>query len=272
MAKTKKPKIDKKQILKEIKNLDWFAAPWTTTLWTKVIKNGGFINSHCHLDRVDTCQEKFFDDDVKSYDLALLSMRAKQIALKQLRERAHTPQSLKQRMTWQIERSIREGVKEMWVPIDTTPDLTAIKVAQKLKIKYKDKININIGAYSIMGFKNPEQLGAMEAAAEIGADFFIGLPELDEGTKVGFDGHVKHMLDLGYKYKKVVQLHIDQNNTAYSEDAFRTIRCLEKLPQAQIDWFSDNGNIWFIHLISPSCYKKEKLDKLVEQWFNEKNN
>ena len=259
----KKIIINKKNALQEIKKLEWFVAPWTTNLWKKVIKSGGFINSHCHLDRVDTCQEKFFDENIKSYDIALLSMRDKQIALKQLREKSHTTQSLRKRMTWQIERSIQEGVKEMWASTDTTPDLISVKTAQELKIKYKNKIRINIGAYAIMGFKNPDQLSSMEAAAGIGADFFLGLPELDEGTTIGFEGHVKNIFNLGFKYKKPIQIHVDQSNTAYSQDAFRIIKCLESLPQEKIDWFRDNGNIWFIHLISPSCYTKDKLDKLV---------
>lgn len=256
-------KINQEKILKNIEKLEWFAAPWTANLWKKTIKHGGFINFHCHIDRADTCQPEFMPQGIKSYDIVNMPMKEKPNALIYIRKRAFTVKSLTERMEDQIQRSIQEGVKELWAQIDTTPDPTAFEIGLKLKNKYKNKIKIRLGAYSILGFNSSGQFEAMEKAAEAGADFFLGLPERDEDQKISFEDHINILLEFGYKYKKPVAIHLDQANTAYSHDSFRAIKCLEKLEKEKKEWFVKNGMLNFVHTISLSCYTEIDQDKII---------
>ncbi len=278
----------KEELLKEVKNLNWFTGEWESKAWQMSIEGlvdytkkkiiYGWLDGHIHLDRCFTYDEKFLPVGINLQEIADLPLQVKQDLVGFLHDGlAYTEESLIERMVRQIKRAIKVGTRVIWAVIDTTPDigLRAFNIAQELRENFKNQIEMKIGCYPVFGLKNPlenrDRLDILEQAAKK-ADFIVGLPEKDEEEdRIGFKGHVSTLLEIAYKEKKEVHFHVDQANSAFQEDSFRVIECLESLLPEKLNWFksaTDRPKIWLVHVISPSCYNPEKFSRLVELLIN----
>ena len=102
------------------------------------------------------------------------------------------------------------------VPYEPDIGLIAVEAAKKVRDEFKDKIDFKIGTQPIFGFsdlsKKPERWEIFEKASEF-ADVVGGLPEKDDASdKIGFDKHLRLILELGSELKKEVHVHVDQGN------------------------------------------------------------
>jgi len=269
-------------IRKEIRQVEWFLDDWTTQVW-RMVNVGlmdyrskktirGFSDAHVHLDRCFTYNPEYFPPGVNLNEIADSPLSVKQDLIGMLHDGgAYAEQNLRMRMEKQIERSIRTGTREVWAVVDTTPDigLIALSILEELINEYRDKITIHTGCYPVFGLKNPklepDRLNILEEASER-TKFIMGLPEKDEAPgRIGFKGHVNLILEMGYRRKIEVHIHVDQGNTALQRDSFRAIECLEGLVPEKLEWYKESGRpkLWLVHMISPSCYSGPRFSRLV---------
>ncbi len=275
--------IKREELLKTIDGVSWFIGDWEEEAWKMAVEGlmdytqkqtiCGFVDAHIHLDRCFTYKQQFLPPGVNLQEIADLPLQVKQDLIGFLHDGlAYREKSLYERMDKQVQRMIQSGTREAWAAIDTTPDigLRAFNIAQTIKNKYKNKIDLKIACYPVFGLKNTlierDRVDIIKKAARI-ADFIVGLPEKDEGEgRIGFKGHVNTLLEISYQNKKEVHFHTDQSNSALQEDTFKIIECLEGLLPKKLDWFAKPGRpkLWVVHVISPSCYNPEKFSRLIQ--------
>jgi cytosine/adenosine deaminase-related metal-dependent hydrolase len=259
-------------------------SPYDEMLLETAQSFGGFNNAHTHLDRGDTLQDKYLSHiNTTSLRAASLPLRAKQSLTGELHlGLAYTEADLRERMSRLIEREISYGITRIATCIDATPDigekgLLAMRVANELKAKYAERVVIEIAPNPIFGFKEGTgRWEVFEAAAHM-ADFLSALPEKDDFAdprnrdgRVGFQKHLRMVMELGCKLKKEVHIHLDQANDPTERGTETLLEGLKWIDQPKI--MEPNGQIthinptvWVIHMISPSCYSEERFSRLITE-------
>jgi len=237
--------------------------PYLKTIYDLVQKYGGFFNAHSHLDRANTLDKKYLEHvgmdplEASSYPLFV-----KQNLTGDLHTGlAYTVEDLTQRLGDLLQSFVCTGTKRVDSAIDTTSDigLRAFNITLDLKKKYEEKIDFRIGSYSIFGFKENEleRWDVFKKASEL-SDFIVGLPERDaKPGHVGYDEHMRRLILLGKELDKEVHIHVDQGNDPEENGT-------ETLIQA-VRWLNPvGGQVWAVHVISPSCYDEERFNELVD--------
>ena len=232
---------------------------------------GGMFNSHAHIDRAFTREDRFYDHQGLSIDaLDRLSLEEKQ----QLTWVLHTgaafePKCIEERMRKVLDDSIKFGVKRLDTSVDVTYNtkLKSLEVIEKLKKEYADKLDLRIGAYNISGFKNdaPERFELFEEAAKR-ADFLLGLPEKDRySDHIGERQHNNYILNLALELDKPLQVHVGQGN---DPDETRTESLLSEMHEVfDIQHrLSKYPLVSAIHVISPSCYSENRFQKMCDNF------
>jgi hypothetical protein len=174
-----------------------------------------------------------------------------------------------------LERLISYGTTKVDTCIDATTGvgkdgLLAISVAQELKEKFADRIKLRFAPNPIFGFK--EGSGRWEIFCEAAkvADFLSGLPEKDGTPKVppsdgriGFECHLRRVIELGWELKKEVHFHLDQANNPEEQGTETLIEALRYFGCPQIPNHT-GPTVWVIHAISPSAYSEGRFARLVD--------
>jgi len=232
-------------------------------------KYNGWINAHTHLDRADTLEAKFWvHAGIDPLEAATLPLSVKQNLTGELHKGlAYTKESLKERMERQLQQMIANGTKRVVSLIDATPDIgmVAIEAALGLKRKYRDKIDFKIGPQPIFGFKQEgsERWDMFREAAKI-SDVLGSLPEKDDSpNRIGYDRHLKLVLQLGIELGKEVHIHVDQANNPSENGTETLVEAVRWLGSPAIA-DSDEPGVWAVHAISPSCYDEYRFKKLLD--------
>jgi len=154
--------------------------------------------------------------------------------------------------------------------VDVTADgvgLRAFQVFRETKARRRGEIELGIGAYSPLGFRDDEPGRwdlVVEAARE--ADFIGSLPERDDTESypehIGFLEHCRRMLGLAGELSKSIHIHVDQRNDPSERGAETVLRAVEEVGAPPSP--SGEPMVWLIHLISPSTYEEGRFRKLVE--------
>jgi len=266
---------------------------YETLIRRSVQEAGGFLNGHAHLDRALVMDPKYVSHaDMDPWEIATYPLEVKQHTTGVLHEGlAYTRESLYERMGIALDASIRFGVTRLDTFIDTTADgveLRALEVALDLKAKYKDKIDLRVGAYPIFGFKDdePRRWEVFVAAASL-ADFIGTLPERDARKgHIGFKEHFRRVIELANSLGgKEVHFHVDQTNLPDEEGTLTLIEAVRWLrpahyrkqyshqesaqggrqeKQARSLQESQEPTIWAVHALSVASYSEEKFRKVVE--------
>ncbi|MCX7786484.1 MAG: hypothetical protein N2442_02160 [Spirochaetes bacterium] len=266
---------------------------YETLIRKSVQEAGGFFNGHAHLDRALVMDPKYVSHaDMDPWEIATYPLEVKQHTTGVLHEGlAYTRESLYERMGAALDASIRFGVTRIDTFIDTTADgveLRALEVALDLKTKYRDKIDLRVGAYPIFGFKDdePRRWDVFVAAASL-ADFIGTLPERDARKgHIGFKEHFRRVIELANSLGgKEVHFHVDQTNLPDEEgtltliEAVRWLRpplSIRQSMQGDSRWQnrqettqgplqeSREPTIWAVHALSVASYSEEKFRKVVE--------
>lgn len=237
-----------------------------------VQRHGGYVNEHSHLDRACTIDSRY----LKHYGTTPLRatsapLRVKQSLTGELHKgEAYTAADLTQRISRILEESARMGTRKIISFIDATPDIgmRAIEIAAKFREIYRDTITLQIAAHPIFGFKpepNDRELhwSLFQEACEI-ADIIGGLPERDDRPdSIGFDGHLRRILNLGKKLGKPVHVHVDQDNDPRQHHTLDLIEAVRWIGSPEIP--GHNGpTVWAVHAISPSAYSEKKFRQVLE--------
>jgi cytosine/adenosine deaminase-related metal-dependent hydrolase len=244
---------------------------WDRKLEQTVRQFGGWVNAHTHLDRASTFDPEFLHHaNIDPLGAAGLSLPVKQILVGELHKGlAYHPDNLYARMRAELERMVAIGTREAVSFIDATPDigLLAIEQAARLRDEFRGRIVFKIAVSPIFGFKNPrvnpDRWDTYRRAAEV-ADVLGGLPSKDRGEgRVGFDGHVRMILELGKTLGKPVHLQVDQDNDPREEETEQLVQAVRWLGSPAVDG-EEGPTVWAVHAISPSCYTEDRFQRLVE--------
>jgi cytosine deaminase len=236
-----------------------------------VYERGGFYNAHAHIDRAFTLGDQYLSHiGTTSIEASNYPLSVKQNLVGDLHTGiAYTEENLRARMSYAIEMQIAFGTTRLDTCIDATPDLPedgllAIRIANELKEKYKDRIKIRIAPNPIFGlFRHSARFEVFKEAAKV-CDFLSLLPEKDGNENdPKFRLHIREGLKLACELGKEVQLHLDQANLPGENGALTLLKGLEWLDQPTIP--SGGPSVKIIHMISPSAYEEEKFALLVEK-------
>lgn len=244
---------------------------WDHTLEETAKALGGWVNAHTHLDRANTFAPEYLQHaNIDPIGAAGLSLSVKQILVGELHKGlAYRPDNLYARMRAELDRMAATGVREVTSFVDATPDigLTAIEQAARLRDEFKDRLTLKIAVSPIFGFKNPkanpDRWNVYQEAAKI-ADVLGGLPVKDRAEgRVGFDGHVRMILDLAKDLHKPVHLQVDQDNDPREDETEQLVQAVRWLGAPQVPG-EDGPTVWAVHAISPSCYDDARFQGLID--------
>ncbi|MEM4336975.1 MAG: hypothetical protein QXG86_03150 [Candidatus Woesearchaeota archaeon] len=243
---------------------------WFKDFSDQVTKYGGYFNAHCHLDRAHTLNKEYLEH--KGLDPIYASsapLKVKQNLVGDLHKGiAYYKENLKCRMKRAIQQMQELNTSKVISFIDTTADnvkLSALEVALELKEEFKNKIELQIAAYPIFGFKesDKERLSIFEEAVKL-SDIVGGLPERDEMPgHVGYDEHLKILFEIAQKYNKPLHIHVDQANDPEEKGTETLIEAARFLLDKNY-YTQEEPFVWAIHSISPAAYEEERFIKVID--------
>lgn len=253
------------------KNFYSVMSPYKKMAYSLIKGCGGWFNAHAHLDRANTLDPKYWvHAGIDPLEAATYPLYLKQNLTGELHKGlAYSENDLIKRMSDQIEQMVACKTRRVDTLIDATPDigLIAVNSALRLKEKYKEKIDIRVGTQPIFGFKNPKEnpdRWDIFREASIRADFIGGLPEKDASqSRIGFDEHLKMIIELGIELGKEVHVHVDQGNDPRENGTETLIEAVRWLGLPAIPG-SDSPTVWAVHVISPSCYGDARYALLLD--------
>jgi cytosine/creatinine deaminase len=232
--------------------------PFFRELGQAIASKGGLFNAHLHLDRAGTLETV----PAKS-SLSLASKHGLIPAIHESPE--YEPERLRSRVEFYLDQIVLAGTVRAQTLVDVTADrvkLSALETFLKLKSKYAGKLDLEVGAYSPLGFKasEPERWGLLLAGARA-ADFIGSLPERDDKINypdhIGFDENCLRVIALSQELQKRVHIHVDQRNDPREDGTERVIKAAKQLGLSSDP--DQEPMIWLVHVISPSTYDEPRF-------------
>lgn len=194
-------------------------------LLEKIKKQGGWVNCHSHIDRAFTISKDNFH--------LFYRPRPEKWKLNAELRRHSTTDQIYDRMAKAIEYMLHQGVHAIGSFIDVDYDIKdkGIKAATKIREKYKNDITIKYLNQSSYGILNKEAREWFEVGADF-ADIIGGLLKADQGKE---EEHLDILLEAAYKRKKMVHIHVDEQNiTEEKETAILIKKTIEHNMQNKV--------------------------------------
>ena len=211
-----------------------------------IIKKGGWVNCHAHIDRAHTINNK-------NFHLYHSSLAAKWDLVDTMK-RNSSVNDVYDRMAFAIEDMLEQNVTALGTFIDVDEAIRdkAIKAAEKVREKYKKDIQIKYINQVLKGVLDPKAKEWFDVASEF-VDIIGGLPGKDKGKE---DQHLDVLLSTAKKMNKMVHVHVDQLNTAAEKET-------ELLVKKTLE-YGMQGKVVGIHGISIAAQNKKYRDKLYQ--------
>lgn len=229
---------------------------------------GGLFNAHLHLDRAGTLEATDGHGDGKAFSLSLWQKHGLIPAIHA--SDFYEAGNLSARLDYYLDRMIEAGTARADTLVDITDDglgRRAFEVYRETKHRRRNEIELALGAYTPLGFRDDEpRRWSLVAEAAKEADFIGSLPERDDTDTypehIGFLEHCRRMLNLAGELGKPIHIHVDQRNDASERGAETVLQALDEVgsPATQ----GGEPMVWFIHLISPSTYAEDRFRRLLE--------
>lgn len=245
--------------------------PFFDALREQVSALGGYHNAHTHLDRAYTLGDGYVDHGrLAVLENSHISLQQKHKLIATVHEGpAYDPQDLQRRVRQALDEMIAVGTRRVDTMVDVAPgrvNLTALETLGAIRDEYRDRIEVQLAAYTPFGFRDdmPAQWDVFEAGARQ-SDFIGCLPEADDiddyPGHIGFDEHCRRMHALARDTGKMLHVHTDQLNIPSEHGTERLIEVV--LDQGVLN---PGGvpQIWAVHAISPSTYRDAAWDRYVE--------
>lgn len=244
-----------------------FLTRFEEELYMAIQSLGGTWNAHLHLDRSNTWPfGPGYDRALSQKSLSALSLQTKHTLIEKLHaSELYEPTLLKGRTGALLEAIAASGSFRADSSVDVVGETIGDGAAQAflaLKEEMRGRIDFKIGAYNPLGFP-AHDYSRMDFLEETAAklDFLVSLPEKDELQRypehIGFEESVRRIADIGIRLGKEIHFHLDQVNTPHQ---FETERALAVLERYRKDL--SKGQVWFVHVISPSSYPLERIRDL----------
>jgi len=212
----------------------------------KINKKGGWVNTHCHLDRAFTLTKKNF-----SYTNAHLHQKWELVD--EIKKNS-TVFQIYDRMAYAIEWMIKDGVTVVggFIDIDEVIKDKAIKAAEKIKQRYGKMIKIKFINQVLKGVIDEKARFWFDYGAEF-VDIIGGLPGKDKGQE---EKHLEIILQKAKDLKKMVHVHVDQLN---SKNEKETELLAKKTVEAKME-----GKVVAVHSISLAAHEKQYREKVYQ--------
>lgn len=177
-------------------------------LKNKIAEKGGPVCCHAHFD-------KAYVITPETLAMTLEHMEVKWDLWKEVKKK-YTHENLVKRISLSAENMINQGCKicRTNIDVDATVGMMCIEAALEVKEKYKDQIEIQICSQVLEGAMDKKAQDWILKAAPF-VDVLGGLPSRDRPHQ---GEHLDFIFEVAKKYKKTVDVHIDQNNDPDEKD------------------------------------------------------
>jgi cytosine/adenosine deaminase-related metal-dependent hydrolase len=210
-----------------------------------ILKNGGFVNTHSHLDRAYTIS-------AENLHLAKATLKEKWFLVDSIKKNS-TVYQIYYRMAYALEKMVQQNVQAVgtFIDIDEVMEDKAIKAAQLIREHVSgSEIKIKFINQTLKGVINPDARKWFELGAQF-VDIIGGLPAKDAGYE---EEHLDILMETAKKYNKPVHVHVDQFNSPSEKE---TELLAKKTIQHGLE-----GKVTAIHCISTGAHKKEYREEL----------
>jgi cytosine/creatinine deaminase len=244
--------------------------PFYSELRKAIVSKGGLVNAHLHLDRagtLNTITEDPVSQTQSVAEISSLSLASKHRLISAIHDSPeYETDRLKGRVEFFLDQIVSAGTRRAETLVDVTLDrvkLSALEAFIDLKRQYAGKLDLQVGAYSPLGFKTaePARWDLLLAGARR-ADFIGALPERDDRVEypdhIGFDEHCLRIIGLSKELKKSVHIHVDQRNDPREDGTERVVKAAQQLGLSSAP--SQEPMIWLVHVISPSTYDESRFE------------
>lgn len=217
----------------------------------KIRKNGGWVNTHAHLDRTYTIT-------YKNYKLAQVDLKKKWSMVDEVK-RTSTVDQIYDRMAYAVEQQKKQGVTALgtFIDADAVVKDKAIKAGERIRKTFSGDLDIKFINQTLKGVIDPEAKKWFDLGAEF-ADIIGGLPKKDAPQEAE---HIDIIVSTAKKLGKPVHAHVDQFNNDGEHET-------EMLTNAAAK-YDMKGRVVAVHSISVAAHKKEyreKLYKKMKKW------
>ena len=212
----------------------------------KIIRSGGFINSHAHLDRANTSNHF-----TKEQQVAFLTEKWK---LVDEIKRSSTYWDYKLRMNQVLDQQVSFGTSHVlsFIDIDSAAGDYAIRAANDVKDARKD-IELLTACQTLKGVLDRREFAIIEENLDK-VDIIGSLPKAD--GKGRLSSHLDVVMSWAKRYDKRLHVHVDQLNIAEEKEtellAFKTMQ------------HGLEGKVTAVHSISLACHPKEYRKKVYK--------
>lgn len=206
---------------------------------SKIKANGGWVNTHAHLDRAYTLNDDNFH---QSYSY----LKEKWHLVDEMKKSA-TVDDIYRRMCKATEFMIEQGAQALgtFIDVDDKIEDKAIKAAMKLRETYKDDITIKYACQVLKGVIDPKARYWFDMSLDY-VDIVGGLPAKDFGRE---EEHLDVLMQAAKDHNKLVHVHVDQFNTNEEKET-------EMLARKTIE-HGLQGKVSAIHCISLAAHNKK---------------
>jgi cytosine/adenosine deaminase-related metal-dependent hydrolase len=205
----------------------------------KIRANGGWVNTHAHLDRAYTLTEDNFH-----YSYSYLKEKWH---LVDEMKKAATADDIYARMAKATEILLEQGTQAMgtFIDVDDKIEDKAIRAAHKLRETYGKDMEIRFACQVLKGVIDPKARYWFGMSLEF-VDIVGGLPAKDFGRE---DEHLDILLSAAKEHGKLVHVHVDQFNSDEERET-------EQLARKTIE-HGMQGKVSAIHCISLAAHSKK---------------
>ena len=210
-------------------------------LYNLIMKNGGFCNSHAHLDRAYTITKQNLHDVVYNH------LHEKWLYVDQYKASA-TEAQYYNNITKALVEQISMGTTSClsFIDIDHVAGYRALRAAHFAKRDFEGQINFKIACQTLKGILGRECKIMLIESLEQGLIDIVGsLPGADKGYE---EDHIDYLMRLCKIYNKRLHVHVDQLNTAAEKET-------EMLARLTMKHGLEN-KVTAVHSISLSCHPK----------------
>jgi len=204
----------------------------------KIKANGGWVNTHAHIDRAYTLTEDNF-----KYTTAYLKDKW---SLVDIMKREATVDDLYRRMSIVVELHLEQGAQALgsFLDVDEVIEDRALKAAQKIKDTYGKDIQLRFANQVLKGVIDPKAKYWFDMSVDF-VDIIGGLPAKDAGKE---EEHLDILMQTAKDNGKLVHVHVDQFNMETEKET-------EQLARKTIEHGME-GKVTAVHCISLAAHKK----------------
>jgi cytosine/adenosine deaminase-related metal-dependent hydrolase len=234
---------------------------------------GGMHNAHLHLDRAGTLDNHYIEHSGhRILESSYISLQKKHSLINALHSGpAYEEDDMRRRVNAYLDIMVACDTVRADTLVDVSADdvgTTALDILRDIKQQRAGEIDLQIGAYSPLGFRDdqPERWETLLEGASR-ADFLGCLPESDDTDDypghIGFEEHCRRNLELARDKGCMLHVHTDQRNEPGEHGTERLLDAIEKYGGLESD--GAEPMIWAVHMISPSTYEEPRFQRLVQR-------